>query len=475
MAKIVVLGINGLNPELVKKWAEELPSFSKMQAEGIWGSLKSPIPPNPAVAWTSALTSTNPGQFGFWDRIFRKEMTYDSWQEVDSTAIKPTPLYKYLSVKRAKKVAIINVPFSWPAPEIPGGYAIANLNPAAEPQKFTWPKSLQKEITDVVGEYFIDISTQDADFWTSDKNYALDRLYNIDGQRFALLNHFIKNKQCDYICCVVNACDRILRLYYQYTDKYEEGDVKSVYKFIDSLVGQVRSILDDDTTLMIHSVNNLQQSEGCFNLNEWLIDQEYLVLHERPSSPTNINKIKVDWQKTKAWAMGCDGQIYLNIEGREANGIVPPAQYEEVIKELRDKLSKLTKKDGSIIRIRLLKRDDIHHGPLSQYGPDLFLSLNNGRLSINDMVGYGKEYIIIDNNMTGYNKVNYGVNGYFSVAGPGVPAEGEKKNVSVLDIAPTILAIMGEKTPNYMEGKSLVSIAPSEEGKVLDRLAALGY
>lgn len=473
MAKIVVLGIDGLNSELVKKWSEELPSFSKMQAEGIWGSLKSPIPPNPVVSWISAQTSTNPGQFGFWDQIYRDEMTYGSWKKVDSTKIKPMPLYKFLSFKRAKKVAIINVPFSWPAPEIPGGYAIANSNPPDEIERFTWPKSLRNEINDVVGEYLIDTSTHDAELFTMEKEHALDRLYKIDEQRFTLLNHFIKNKQCDYIFCVITACDRILRLFYQFPDKYNEDDVKNIIKYIDKQVGHLQSNLDDDTALLIHSVNNLQKSEGCFNLNEWLIEQKYLVLQEYPNNPTNFDKVKVDWGKTKAWAIGCDGQIYLNMEGREAEGIISSSQYESVIKELREKLSKLTYKDGSPIKIRLLNRDDIHSGPLTQFGPDLFLLISNGRLSISDMVGYGKGCIY--NNEANCNKVNYGINGYFIIAGPGVTPEGEKKNVSVMDIAPTILAIMGEKTPNYMEGKSLVSIVASEEGKVFDRLAALGY
>ena len=166
MAKIVVLGLDGFNPELVKLWASELPNLMKMQSEGSWGDLQSTVPPITPQAWTCAQTGVNPGQYGFWDFTYRDDFSYGQPKLVNSSMIKPAPLYRYLSHKRAKKVAIINVPVSWPPPEIPGGYAITDFMTPSLKRGFTWPDSLKNEVEELVGEYLLDASTSDTNYRT---------------------------------------------------------------------------------------------------------------------------------------------------------------------------------------------------------------------------------------------------------------------------------------------------------------------
>jgi predicted AlkP superfamily phosphohydrolase/phosphomutase len=485
MSKIVILGLDGFSPELVGLWADDLPNLMKMQAEGIWGNLQSTIPPTTPLAWTCAQTGVNPGHLGFWDFSFRSDFTYNQPEIINAGLIKSTPLYKYLSYKRAKKVAIINVPISWPPPEIPGGYAITDFTTPGLERGYTWPDSLKKEVTDLVGEYILDAYDRNANYLKLNKDLVLDKAYKMDEQRLVLIKHFIRNKKCDYILCVLMGINRLSHVFWRYFDKthrrYENNEkyrevIRNHYKYVDTQIGEIRSLLDSDTAFLIHSAYSVQKLEGCINLNEWLIDQGYLVLQEYPKQPSKIKDLKINWDKTKAWAAGNNGQIYLNMQGRESRGIVPPSEYESLMKELREKIVKIPDEGGSLLKTRFLMRDDVHHGPLAKFGPDIFVFFNEGRWNTNEMIGYGKGNIYSYDTSLGPDDGSHGFYGYFCAVGPEVPAEGEKQGTNLLDIAPTVLSIMGEKVPDLMEGTSLVKTGKSsEEKKVYDRLSALGY
>jgi predicted AlkP superfamily phosphohydrolase/phosphomutase len=487
MAKIVVLGLDGFNPELVKLWGKELPNLMKMQSEGSWGDLQSTVPPITPQAWTCAQTGVNPGKYGFWDFTYRDDFSYGQPKLVNSSMIKPAPLYRYLSHNRAKKVAIINVPVSWPPPEIPGGYAITDFMTPSLKRGYTWPDSLKNEVEQLVGEYLLDASTSDTNFRLMHKDLVLERIYKMDEQRFILLKHFIQNKQCDYIFCVIMGTDRMPHLFYRYFDKthkrYEKNSkyndaLKDHYKYIDKQIGEVRALLDSNTALLIHSDHSVQKLDGRINLNEWLVDNGYMTLLEYPQKLAKIKDLKVNWSKTKVWATGYTGQIYLNVKGREAQGFVDPSEYNSLLDELAEKFKKIPDENGKPLKTTVFKRDDIHQGALAIYGPDMFMNFDECRWNISEEVGYGKGNIYSFDTPLGPDDGGHGFYGYFCAAGPGVPAEGEKSGASLIDIAPTVLTMMNEKVPDEMEGKSLVSASPytaEDEKEIHDRLASLGY
>ena len=60
MSKIVVLGLDGLNPELVKRFSDELPNLKKMQQEGIWGDIESIVPATTPQVWTCSSVWSEP-------------------------------------------------------------------------------------------------------------------------------------------------------------------------------------------------------------------------------------------------------------------------------------------------------------------------------------------------------------------------------------------------------------------------------
>ncbi len=493
MPKIVVLGLEGLSPQLVKQWLDKLPNLKEMQQVGLWGEIESTVPPIAPPAWTCVQSGRNPGAYGFWNYSYRDDFSYSEPKLVNSRVRdeRVDCLYKILP-KMGQKVATINIPVSWPPPQIPGGYCITDSMTPSLAHGFTWPESLKDEVYNLVGEYILEATEASVNYRLMDKDRVLKRIYDMDTQRFTLLKHFIHEKKCDYIFTVIMGSERIPRLFYRYFDqrhrRYEpdpryKNAVLDYYIWIDKNIGEIREILGSDTILFVLSNYSVQRLDGRINLNEWLIQEGYMTLYDYPSQPTELKDLGVDWSRTKVWATGYTGQIYLNLKGREAQGVVDPDDYDELLDELADKIWSIPDEDGKALNTQIFKRDDIHYGSYTEYGPDLFVSFDEYHWNASEMVGYGHGKVHSFDTAKGSDDGSHGLSGYFCIAGLGVPAKGEFK-VSLLNSAPTILDVLGLEIPEDMESPSILEMAKGkEEAKypskgekaVRSRLDLLGY
>lgn len=207
-----------------------------------------------------------------------------------------------------------------------------------------------------------------------------------------------------------------------------------------------------------------------------------MTLYDYPSQPAKLKDLKVNWTRTKAWSTGSAGQIYLNLKGREPQGIVDSEEHDGVIDELVEKIEGIPDERGKSLNTRVFRRDDIHSGPYAEYGPDLFVSFDGYHWSTSELVGYGKIYSFDIEQES--DDSSHSLCGYFCIAGPGVPPGGELKGVSLLNSAPTVLDVMGLKIPEDMESPSILEMAqekeeikPPQKDKeaVRSRLDLLGY
>ena len=490
MSKVVVLGLDGFNPELVETWLEDLPTLKKLQQKGIWGEMESSVPPTGPQTWTCAQSSRNPGVFGFWDFTYRDDFSYGQPRSIDCSVRdkRVDCLHKILPML-GQKVAIINVPLTWPPPRIPGGYSISCFMTPSLDRGFTWPESLKNEVHRLVGEYMLDAGEAGVNYREMEKDRVLKRIYDMDSQRFTLLKHFFSEKQCDYVFTVITGCDRMAHLFYRYFDEQHrhcdpdpryKNALHDYYVWIDRQIGEIWDMLDEETVLFVHSAHGVKRLDGLINLNEWLIQEGYMVLSEYPSGLTPLMELRVDWSKTKAWATGYTGQIYLNVKGREPQGIVDPDGYDSLLDELADKLIQIPDEQGNPLETQIFKRKEIHSGPFAEYGPDLFILFDECRWNVSEMVGHGQGNIYSFDMPLGPDDGADGLYGYFCIAGPGVPASGEHIGATLLHVAPTVLDVMDLEIPQEMEGKSILGeekpARPSEDDeKVRSRLKALGY
>lgn len=175
------------------------------------------------------------------------------------------------------------------------------------------------------------------------------------------------------------------------------GDIDTYYTRVDALLGQVRAGLPADTLLLVMSDHGFQPYRRELHLNAWLRDNGWLVMKDGKRTGY-VSTGDVDWSKTRAYGVGFNA-LYLNIAGREAEGIVPPAQAEIVGSELRDQLKALTDPvDGARVVYEVDRAADVFHGPRLDEAPDLVVGYDRGYgCSDDSTLGEITEEVMTDN------------------------------------------------------------------------------
>jgi predicted AlkP superfamily phosphohydrolase/phosphomutase len=196
-------------------------------------------------------------------------------------------------------------------------------------------------------------------------------------------------------------------------------------------------------------------------VNEWLVQEGYLRLEdELPGQPTPFGSVAVDWARTTAWGEGgyyC--RLCLNVAGREPQGVVAPVQYEALLDELADRLERLPGPDGEPIGTRTFRPRELWR---EQRGvpPDLVVYFGDLGWRSNGSLGHGRHWTY--DNDTGPDDANHDRNGLCIVSGPGVAA-GRRDDLTIYDIAPTVLAHAGLRPSRGMRGRALGDAARAAE------------
>jgi len=99
---------------------------------------------------------------------------------------------------------------------------------------------------------------------------------------------------------------------------------------------------------VIASDHGVKPMKGAFTINQWLEEQGYLKLREKPSKPgTDLREDMIDWQHTIAWAWGgYYSRVFINLKGREKHGVVEPKYYEETLKQLKKDIERIRGPNG---------------------------------------------------------------------------------------------------------------------------------
>jgi predicted AlkP superfamily phosphohydrolase/phosphomutase len=177
------------------------------------------------------------------------------------------------------------------------------------------------------------------------------------------------------------------------------------------------------------------------------------------STYPSLEEIGVDWSKTKAYSFGTGGtgNIYINLVGREPQGIVKSGkEYREVRDRLIEELKNFAASyPNRKIDIEIFKKEEIYHGKYLDQAPDVLILMNKGETRIDCSFGHGGLFthdltIVRDNAI-------HRMEGILLVKGPGIKKGVRMDQARIIDIAPTILYMMGSPIPSDMDGKVLTS------------------
>jgi predicted AlkP superfamily phosphohydrolase/phosphomutase len=229
------------------------------------------------------------------------------------------------------------------------------------------------------------------------------------------------------------------------------GHVHRLYRRLDRVVGDLADRYGSSASLIVMSDHGFANFGMQFNLNSWLRDNGYL-------GPPECKSIMqdVDWSKTSAYGLGING-LYLNLKGRERDGIVEPGdQQEALLTELTTRLEGLTDDEGRPVIRGVYRADKVYTGTATALAPDLIVGYCRGyRASWATSKGDLTPEVLSPNDSAW--SADHCAD---ALEVPGVLFSNRPlraKAPALVDLAPSILAEFGLPTPSTMVGKNIFS------------------
>ncbi len=276
---------------------------------------------------------------------------------------------------------------------------------------------------------------------------------------------------------LVSAVDRVQHVMWRHTDPLSPtydpaeatrhgGAVEEIYVSMDFLLGDIVATAGEGTEVVVLSDHGFAPFRRGVNLNNFLLDKGFQTNASAGGGPGDDRTVaqlfsgrdffdRVDWAKTKAYAVGLGG-IFINLAGREKDGSVPATQYDAVVADISAALLALRDGDRPVVRAVYPGRA-IYAGPFAQkYAPDLVVGFERGyRVSWQTTLGGGGRTTIEDN-LFRWSGDHCSVDPSLV---PGILVSSlplQLNGAAVIDVAPTILDLVGVAVPEEWDGKSLV-------------------
>lgn len=455
MSRLVIIGLDCFVPELAfDRWRGDLPALSALMDRGVHRELTSTVPPITVPAWTAMMTSQDPGQLGIYGFRNRADHSYDNLVFADARYVKAKTVWNYLSRKRLKSL-VMGVPQTYPPKPLNGAMVSSFLTPNKDVQ-YTYPDAFKHELEAAAGgDYIIDVK----DFRTDSKDRLLRDIQEMTTTRFKAFRALYQKDDYDFAMVVEMGTDRIVHGFWRYCDPehrlYEPGNpyenvLLDYYKQIDDEIAATLDILADDTSVMIVSDHGAKGMDGAICVNEWLIEKGYLALKSRPQGRFKLRTEMIDWSKTKVWGEGgYYGRIFINVEGREPEGIVPAAEHEAFRRQLAAELAAIPDEDGNDIGTVVYTPEEVYR-EVNNVAPDLIVYF--GDLSWRSAGTIEDGTIHLRENDTGPDDANHAQQGVFVWDRKACRAD---ERYSIYDIAPTVLRHFGIDVPAHMNGTAI--------------------
>ena len=271
-----------------------------------------------------------------------------------------------------------------------------------------------------------------------------------------------------FFFCLFDTPDRVQHMFWRFGEQQHPANhgivqpemaraIEEHYRSCDEIVGKALGYADDQTLFVAISDHGMNSFQRGVHLNTWLHDQGLLALREGvvPGEDAGDFFRHVDWSRTRAYALGLSG-IYLNLKGREGQGIVDPAEADSLKASIAKRLTGMPDPSrGKTAVRRVSTREEVYSGAYAEESPDLMVNFNEGY-----RVSWGTALGGIPRGHFEDNEKKWGGDHIIDPAlVPGVlfmnrPFEDER--ASLLDMAPTILEALGLPKGQAMEGESLL-------------------
>jgi predicted AlkP superfamily phosphohydrolase/phosphomutase len=171
---------------------------------------------------------------------------------------------------------------------------------------------------------------------------------------------------------------------------------------------------------------------------------------EKAKPKTRLEDAQIDWKHTYAWSWGgYNARIFLNVQGREEFGIIPPEDYELWREKVTKMLKEIPDDKGNPMNTKVYRPEDLYE-VIRGDAPDLMVYFDDLNWRSAGTVGYDSMYL--DENDTGPDDAVHDYYGIFIISDLKKHIGKELDTKNILDIAPTILDMLNIEIPKNMTG-----------------------
>jgi predicted AlkP superfamily phosphohydrolase/phosphomutase len=486
--KVLIIGLDGADWRILQPYIDDglMPNLAHMVETGVSGPLRSTIPTNSSVAWSTFMTGRNPGKHAVYDFMRRSSDNPLLMVGVNSQSLRSETWFDVLG-RHGRKVGAINVPVTYP-PFPVSGFMLGGMF-VHEGQPYTFPESLANELDDHVGGFPVNCIRWR--FMLGKLEELLDEAIAVTQQRARVLEYLIDHKDWDVLIQVFVGTDRLQHPLMHVLDpghpRYDDElarrlrpKLRTFFQLTDDMLGRSRQQIGQDAVLMIISDHGFQSVHRAIYVREILARNGLLRTQDRAVLPWSIQRrlrtlgqiVKrampgvfpddgrqvgahmemagLAWSRTQAYVTTRTSQgVYVNLAGREPRGIVSPgADYERLLDDVQEVL--LDERDpsnGQRVIESVMRGEELYSGPWADLAPDLMFIPAAGYAA----AGGAKSHLGSFEWRTG----DHGLDGIFVASGPGLKRREKISGAGLIDVAPSVLYLAGMPIPQDMDGQVL--------------------
>jgi predicted AlkP superfamily phosphohydrolase/phosphomutase len=542
--KVLVVGWDGATFDLLAPWiaSGELPNLAGVMREGVHGPLRSVPNMNSGPAWTSVNTGVNPGKHGIYGLVGFAERSYRV-RPLNAADRQARTIWQRLS-ETGKQMVVMNFPMTYPAEPVNGVLVAGGDAPGPRSPRFAHPEGLMDELEAEAGGYIL-AARLDGLIRSGRKAEALRKLHRMVDSRTRAILYLMRRQPWDLCMVLFTASDSVQHFFWEDLSGGPHQDaILSVFRHLDDTLGTLLAQAGDPVGVIVLSDHGFGPTQsGLRYVNDFLatlgllayqprhdsrpgpLRWSFLQLEKRLGDRTKewlLGRLPglyeraiaglwidgVDWSATRAFNLAGTSEIWLNLRGRQPQGIVSPGEeYEEVVTLIQRTLGEAVDPATGKPAVRAVhRRTDLYHGPYLDQAPDLLIEWTGDPVQ-SGLAWHGDGQPVVAMRSIAHRRhpVNGGHRemGILVASGPPFKTGEMIEGASLYDIAPTLLYLLGQPIPTSFDGQLLtgalvdgwlqshrprfideerdsssgpgIAISSEDEGKVMGRLRALGY
>jgi predicted AlkP superfamily phosphohydrolase/phosphomutase len=515
--RLLIVGLDAATLDLICPWIAEgkLPNLATLMKNGAWGRLASILPPITPPAWTSFMTGKNPGKHGIFNFLEARPGTYEL-SYLNGAARRAKTIWRMLS-DAGYTVGTMNIPFTYP-PEHLNGFQISGMDTPSEKSPFIYPPELRSELVNLLGRFQLDLRYLGYMSTDPRRQRVLAEMEKLDHQWLSASLYLMEKHPVDVMMSTFMSIDTVQHHFWHHMDSTHHlhnpaaverfGDaVLRVYQRLDDAVGQMLQKISSDTSVLVVSDHGGgPTSDRVVYLNRYLA--QLGLLHYRKDERSALKKLtqkmvrgsytflrsslssrqksflartlpalrkrfesaftsfnKIEWARTKAYCsevLASPPSISINLKGVKPGGIVEQREYEPLLKLISDRLKELKdpRTNEPVIK-QILRRGEIFHGPYANEAADLILdwwetshfstSPSFPEDTLKPAVEIRERKPSTESEWGGTHRRD----GILIAHGDSFKKGAEIRGARLIDMAPTILYLMGQPVPADMDGRVL--------------------